>query len=192
MQRAYQDQTLIGWEHFVRGRLSIHWQGLIANHLASRPSEPGGKHSHKTKKKKKSDQITTSVEWATRLIVAMWHGVLILWDLRNRELHGDRGLSQSTAEKIRLLQEAERILEISWNYQEHFDIEWFKKPIEELEKYSVISLKAWVRNARMMSKLHRLEFRKTNINLNPGGRNPLDANSNESTGSNGGDGNSGS
>lgn len=67
---------------------------------------------------------------------------------------------QSETEKQRLLKEAAWLLDISnqsrWSY-----IEWFQKPLEELEEYSVISLKAWVQNARKMVRFHRLEVQKT-------------------------------
>lgn len=185
LQKAYNDQTRIGWNHFVRGRISIHWQKLITHHLRNQPPDPIEESSTK-KKKKKSDQVRTSFEWASRLIVASWHGILILWDLRNRSIHGAKGKHNSTAEKSRLLQEARSLLDIYTENSDHFEIDWFKKPLEELEKYSVISLKAWVRNARMMVRLHRFELRTTSdINFHEEG-NLLSANSDVSTGNSGG------
>lgn len=187
LQTAYNAQTHIGWNHLVRGRISIHWQNIITQHLSPRSwDDPEETSSHQKRKKATIARVRTSVEWASQFIVSLWHGVLILWDLRNRSIHGSRGQCQSSAEKFRLLQEAKSILENSKDHQEHFEIEWFKKPIEELEKYSVISLKAWVRNARMMVKLHRLEIRKTIITINNEGGNFLNVNSNVSTGHNGG------
>lgn len=53
-----------------------------------------------------------SMEWATRLTISLWHGVLIMWDLRNRAIHGTKGYTQSFEEKRRLLREAQELLEV--------------------------------------------------------------------------------
>lgn len=158
------------------------WKGIISQHLALMPVDSEDQTSQTRKKKKKNDNIRTSNEWASRLIASTWHCVLILWDLRNWSIHGVEGSSFSSAEKSRLLDEAKLILESSSRYQEHFELEWFKEPIEELEKYSVISLKAWIRNARMMVKLHQLEIRKTTKTTIIDEGNLSDANSIASTG----------
>lgn len=187
IQAAYNDQTKIGWDHFLRGRLSIFWQRIIIQHIMTMPVDQEADPSDRRTKKKQKQQVRTSNDWASRLIISMWHGVLILWDLRNRAIHGAKGVGQSTAEKYRLLQEAKIMLEISVNNQEHFEIEWFQKPIEELEKYSVISLKAWIRNARMMVRLHRLEIRKLNVSTTTEAMSSQTANSDVSTGQHGGE-----
>lgn len=37
LQKAYSDQTRIGWNHFARGRISLYWKQLIALHLQTKP-----------------------------------------------------------------------------------------------------------------------------------------------------------
>lgn len=146
LKEAVLAQKEIGWNHFFRGRFSVKWQEIIMRHLAREGT--------------KTKLVKTSHTWASGLIIAIWHGVLILWDMRNRSLHGPLRHGQSAAEKRRLMKEVAWLLDIRDRHQQ-FNIEWFQKPIEELEKYSVISLKAWVRNARTMVRLHRLELQKT-------------------------------
>lgn len=140
VKQAFVDQTRIGWNHCLRGRLSIHWKQIIANHVANTSDT----------------KIKTSNEWATGFIISLWHGILILWDIRNRSIHGPNHYTPSPVERKRLLQEAIMLLEIGEKHPQ-FELEWFKKPLEELEKYSVLSLKAWVRNARTMVRMHQLE-----------------------------------
>lgn len=128
-----------------RTGLSSKWKSVIITHLSIEANI--------------TKLVRTSPAWASGLIVAIsWQGVLILWDLQNRSFHGPNQFVQSEAEKWWLLNEAACwLLEIS-NGHQGFQIEWFQKPLEELEKYSVVSLKAWVCNAPTMVRLHHLEL----------------------------------
>lgn len=53
LQQAYRAQTtIVGWNQFLRGRLSGHWQQLIVNHLATLPPPDP---EEKWQKKKKQE-----------------------------------------------------------------------------------------------------------------------------------------
>lgn len=55
-----------------------------------------------------------------------------------------------------MLQEAQRLKDLSCEGVSS-DLQWFNKTVQELEQYSVFSLKAWVRNARTMMRIQRQE-----------------------------------
>lgn len=51
------------------------------------------------------------------------------------------------------------------NDNDNCNVYWFDKPLAELKGYSgVMSLKAWVRNAQTMSRLHATSSRTEEIN----------------------------
>jgi hypothetical protein len=68
---AYHAQGQIGWQHFIGGRLSQEWAFYLLDHY-------------------KANNIThiTTDQWATGLLKLMWHNILALWELRNKEVHG--------------------------------------------------------------------------------------------------------
>lgn len=131
---AYNMQTMIGWDKFVCGKLSVHWETL------SRPLF--------------NNDISKLERWAIQLISLIWNnGVLQVWDLWNKDKYGEGPEHhQSKKLKEKLLQEAQLLLEQSDQYWQ-----WVQKTLTELEQYSVIGLKAWIRNARLIEWLYDQE-----------------------------------
>lgn len=142
LRKAYTSQNEIGWDNFLRGKLSQHWETVLTNHIG-----PNGK---------KGTQAT-SEQWAVQLVCLLWQGVLSLWEARNQEKHGDDLQSQVKQEKYHLLQEAQSIQNLCQGGAVSDSNQWFNKTAQELEQYSVFSLKAWVRNARTMIRIQRQE-----------------------------------
>lgn len=147
VKSAYRAQTKIGWDHLIRGRCTTLWQPIIQNHLQSTPGS-----------------TTTSTTWATGLILVLWNGVLAIWDVRNREYHGHDPATQQVALKSHLMQEALPYL----RYIDRVpppDRHWFDHTPITLAEYNVVSLKAWIRNARTMVRLHHREQQTASDNL---------------------------
>lgn len=139
VKAAYIAQTKIGWDHLIRGRCTHLWQPIIQHHI-----------------QRAKGSKTTSTSWAAGLILALWNGVLAIWDVRNREHHGHDPVSQQTALKYHLLQEAIPYLQHLERVHIN-DRHWFDHTPLTLAEYNVTSLKAWIRNARTMVRLHHRE-----------------------------------
>lgn len=145
--KAYQSQTQIGWDNLIKGRLSIYWSEIIADHI---------------RRADISSKTMTSDRWAVTLVSELWQGVLTLWDSRNKEMYGQDRETQTTKLKQYLIQEARYLL----SQRDMLPLEtvpWFQKPLEELSQYSVISLKAWIRNARTIVRLYYKERRASDL-----------------------------
>ena len=74
LTRAYETQTQIGWDHFLKGRLSIEWSALMRfeySKLSSLPTLPGKKPKYRTPE-----------SWAKGIITLNWEFVNQLWEQR--------------------------------------------------------------------------------------------------------------
>ena len=129
LTQAFRDQTKhIGWEHFLKGRISIHW--CKAFHIGS----------------PKSQEDATS--WGAELITHLLMYSSSLWKFRNGILHGHN------AAESRLKEQEKIHLAISTAYsayeQDKFVISrslssLFEKPIEYLLKADLDQQQCWLR-----------------------------------------------
>lgn len=138
VKTAYKAQSAIGWDQLIRGRCSHLWRPIIQNHLRIHKI-PGS--------------TMSSNNWVAGLILTCWNGVLSLWDVRNKEYHGHDDASQQAAAQRRLLLEAIPLLQHA-DKVHPTDRHWFSQTVETLTALSVISLQAWIRNARTMVRIH--------------------------------------
>jgi hypothetical protein len=70
-QVAFQKQSHVGWENFLKGRICTEWCTYIKHHLAS------------------SNIKKDYQEWATKLILALWEHIYRVWTFRNTVHHVD-------------------------------------------------------------------------------------------------------
>ena len=75
--RAFQSQTRIGWDQFLRGRLTNEWSLAIATYYHAR--QPG--------------QNFTPEHWMQTTINAIWEFSLTLWRRRCETYHGTNGVN---------------------------------------------------------------------------------------------------
>ena len=73
VQAAITAQENIGWEHFMRGRITMQWGDLINHHLKDNKIQP---------------EEMDAEQWGMKLININYKHVLELWDLRNVEVFG--------------------------------------------------------------------------------------------------------
>jgi hypothetical protein len=92
VMKAYNNQETIGWQHYVRGRMTIEWGNLINKHLAMQ-------------KKYKFN----AEQWGMKLMSINWKYILQLWETRNKEVNGD---TPSKVESIRRQNMINEILHI--------------------------------------------------------------------------------
>ena len=96
---AFVHQNNVGWGHFLRGRLSLHWKLRVAERYECR--QPG-------------DTRNPSL-WVTKTVDAVWDLFLVTWTARNGELRGKSceeqraiALKATQSEVSRIREEARR------------------------------------------------------------------------------------
>jgi hypothetical protein len=67
--QAYQAQSAVGWENFMKGWIVIQWETYIAFHI------------------RKKQIGLPEKEWAAKLIIALWDHLHRIWTFRNGVLH---------------------------------------------------------------------------------------------------------
>ena len=83
-------QTTIGWEHVLRGRLSLRWSAHQQAHLSG-PFDP----------------LNNGATWTTGVILVVLTHFLIVWTKRNKELHGSDHVSRQDAKRKQCIREVE-------------------------------------------------------------------------------------
>jgi hypothetical protein len=89
LRRAFDSQRRIGWDQFLRGRITLDWRHAIATYYNERRPGPS----------------FTPDQWLRTTIKAIWTFSLTIWRARNLEFHGDNGsLSQERIRRVTALQ----------------------------------------------------------------------------------------
>jgi hypothetical protein len=118
---AYKEQTTIGWDQFLKGRLSIKW------------GETYNKYKEKEKTKKK---YVDAEKWGKDIIVVSWKFFLDIWRERNDNEHGNGNEAnikkkKKLVEKIKWLKTKNRDLSSSYTNNED-TIDLTKLPMDNL------------------------------------------------------------
>lgn len=71
-----QDQTKIGWQNLLKGRLSKRWASIQQAYLESRPTTAS------------TDNDQRGLQWTVSTIDCIFKCWLDLWDIRNQDRHG--------------------------------------------------------------------------------------------------------
>jgi hypothetical protein len=85
-RRIIFQQNAIGWEHLFLGRFSSAWSSLQDDYYARQA------HSIETKRQ-------TGQRWQTAIIGTLWTNWFLLWEIRNKALHGADSRQQAMAER---------------------------------------------------------------------------------------------
>ncbi len=135
LTQAFTEQTIdVGWDQFLRGRVSIMWGKAFTAHG-----------SEGTRNKESSN-------WVKRLILKVWDYSISLWKFRNGIVHGTT--KQENIEKCL----AELRNKVSEKYAEYakdpfiispkFNSLFLKKSLEDRLKMSRDSLASWLRSVK--------------------------------------------
>jgi hypothetical protein len=92
--KVIKQQNRIGWRQLFNGRYSKHW-AMLQEEYYSRMAT-----TQRTK------QMRTGDKWLPNIIGAVWDGWYLLWEQRNRDLHGFDDQTKQDAQR----REAERAL----------------------------------------------------------------------------------
>jgi hypothetical protein len=147
LTKAYNEQTLIGWNHFIRGRISVEWGAMmrytyqILNKNNSRPDT-------KTNKRK----FYTPESWAKGLITLNWKFANLLWEDRINTVTKNSNTTIADNHYF-LLQKAYHKLEHHRIHNPN-DLAWVIKSQDELSKFSSNHLKVWINNLDLLNKLN--------------------------------------
>jgi hypothetical protein len=95
----------------------------------------------------------TAERWGTKLISFLFNFVLRLWDHRNLDEYGEPTKSQTATTKKKLLMEVRQRQE--QGVVMHNDRDWLYVPDTYFDRRSVLSIKAWIRNARILININR-------------------------------------
>ena len=93
IRRLVFQQNAIGWEHLFLGRFSSEWSSLQDEYYA--------RQAHLTDTKRQ-----TGLRWQTAIISTVWTQWFLLWEVRNKSLHGADVQAKAQAER----REVERML----------------------------------------------------------------------------------
>jgi hypothetical protein len=142
LENAYRHQSIIGWRHFIRGRVSIKWGTIINNHL-SRERLPN----------------MTAEKWASDLFYINWKHILRIWRERCTEIHGNNQFEIEHNKKNRCLEEIRYIQSINMNLI-HSNHDWIHEDIEELRNHTSQQLQTWIYGAKIISNNNQQKLKK--------------------------------
>jgi hypothetical protein len=71
LKQAYRAQSNIGWDNFIKGRITRHWQNYINHHLQN-----------------KNIKLPKD-EWGGKLIIALWENLRRVWNFLNGVYHAE-------------------------------------------------------------------------------------------------------
>jgi ribonuclease HI len=147
LDQANRQQSIIGWRHFIRGRISIYWGKAISLHLA----------------KEKLHQISAE-KWAAALFHINWKHILKIWRERCTETHGNNPTDVEQKTKNQYLEHIRYIQTINQNLH-HSTYDWILEDIEDLRKYTSKNLQTWLYGAKIISR-HNQSNIKQQLQIN--------------------------
>ena len=96
LNNLIEQQTMIGWDHLLKGRFCVEWKILQQEHLDTISAE-----------KKKEDKIDNADTWLRKIIRKIWVLWLELWKQRNEDRHGRDLASLNLKTREQAIREAE-------------------------------------------------------------------------------------
>jgi hypothetical protein len=132
---AYDHQTYIGWGHFLRGRISLHWKPVLAHYYKER--KPGKPHSPKL--------------WARKTVDQIWQTFLDIWQCRNGELHGKDYKEQREIALRTTREEVQRIYEVTRDHATDRESRYLHpQPVSEILRWTKRHLDAYLATAEVI------------------------------------------
>jgi hypothetical protein len=135
-------QDTIGWDHFLRGKLSHEWANLQQDYI------------YRTKPSSKFDRAKS-----IRLIIKpLMLNCLDLWTLRNQERHGH----DTASKQNKLAEQARRDLRAIYSLEDKVlasDRDLFSTPLTEFLQEPTYSIQCWLRSQKPIIYYSRREAR---------------------------------
>ena len=137
----YDQQTNIGWDHFIRGRISISWGDYINKALANT-----------------NNSFNTEL-WGSKIVSINFKYILSLWDHRCKEEHGCNAHDIETKLKDKLINEIQHIQK-NFKSNHYKDGCFIHRNIEELQEQDSGQLQSWLVGARILYKKFKNSIRR--------------------------------
>ena len=132
IQQAFNNQSTIGWDHFVRGRISLTW-GAIVNDLLIK------------------QQFDTEA-WGTKIIDINFKYLLLFWEHLCNNEHGTTKEEQESKLKTKLLNEISHMQQSSCPRNDN-DAKILHQNFEELSNLDCRQLQDWMVGARIIYRI---------------------------------------
>ena len=143
ISEATQSQSDIGWEHFVRGRVSMDWGAIINSHLMIN----------------KISNITAE-EWGTKMLTINWAYFLEIWSLRNEETLGKSKEEVLNKRKAKVLVELKHISATNQDMTgDNADMLQINE--EEFQKMNANQVETLLYGARILAKINKRKRKDT-------------------------------
>ncbi len=158
LKKAYNEQTEIGWDHFLRGRISMEWSYLMRHSYSLEQFK-----SSTTTTKHNKQRYRTPESWAKGLISLNWEFVNLLWEDRINFHKENKSGSEARDQHYFLLQRAyheidnHRITNAQDRITNAQDRNWILKSRDELNKLSSNQLMLWIDNITLLNSINKYE-----------------------------------
>ena len=126
LSSAVHSQNKIGWEHFLKGRLSHKWLTLQDHYCKDEQLSPN--HNNFT--------------WDTNTIAQLIKMGLNLWDYQNKILRGFNYANSMLLKRNKITDKTKHSYQLSAKVKPHFQ-HVFTKPLPELFKHTISYLQSW-------------------------------------------------
>jgi hypothetical protein len=141
-QTLIREQTMIGWKHLFQGRITTSWQRMQQYHYSGlRPV-----------------QGRDGASWSRSILAFIFSEWLLLWDSRNKSVHGNDSVSRSQAKHNQAIRE----LEILYSFRHQVlqrDRSLYYDSIELHRAKPTQSIRQWLNSYRDLL-LHSLKEAK--------------------------------
>jgi hypothetical protein len=135
INNAFVSQNYIGWGHFLRGRLSLHWKRCIAEYY--KVPQPG-------------DKFNPNL-WMQKTINTLWQVFLTIWHIQNGELYGKDYEEQHAIALAMTQDEVSRIYEEAKHYVTDVESAMLhSRPLEQILKWTKSHLDAYLVTAEVI------------------------------------------
>jgi hypothetical protein len=134
---ALKSQYKIGWQHFVRGRVSIDWGAIINVHL-------------------QTNKITniTAEQWGSKMLAINWKFILQIWSIRNEETLGKTNEDVLNKRRAKVLVELQHISATNQDIAgDNADI--LNVNMEEYQKMNANQVETILYSARILAKINK-------------------------------------
>ena len=142
LRQAYEEQTMIGWNQIIRGRLAKSWELLLSQEIETRNQRRGPK---------KQKQFQSAEIWGRKFIVVLWKHVISTWEVRNSTIQSIHTATGSTREHHLLIQAAEHECDQPGTIACQ-DLPWLAQATGNFQTMTTDAIKSWIQNIQIVRK----------------------------------------
>jgi hypothetical protein len=139
--KALNHQQELGWDQFIRGKISIEWGSIINEHM-----------SNSDKKDFKAET------WGASLLSINWKYIIKIWSVRCEDIHGRTTNEANIINKGKMIEEIAYIQEMNRELLLK-DIECLHEDIEIIKTYDNHAVESWLYGAKLVAKINQRKLK---------------------------------